>query len=635
MSIERCATEQPFSQDFITAVMCLSGPNDLRSSFFPLNVPKLHLVLKSVGLRIASFLHPVGASAQEKEEMHFCVREMSKSDGKNYGFFQRVLQKNVKRKFVVRLLPQKDVQERYVFRLNKWIEESLQYTVSPISIADLYRMVNCVYTDECNHTWETSEEKGGASSKKSQSILIRNCIACALKRFARLNVCMKTVIVHNGVKYRPAYQLLSPKIFHQNRNKQSSINTKFFLSPQAALALRSDETYLNLSDRQIGCISKEINTLTNLEELELQNNRLKSIPNISGLQSLVFCDLGGNELTSLEGIERLKFLQKLHVYHNRLPSLPEEITALTNLGALQVNNNALKSLPKKIGKLSSLYYLNFAHNHLPSLPEEIQTLDNLERLRLEHNELNSLPKGIGGLSSLYYLNLGGNHLRSLPKEIGNLGSLENLRVRNNALTSLPEEIGNLGSLEVFDASGNELKALPEQIGNLKSLEELNISKNQLPSIPNKSIGNLARLQKFYAQKNQLRFLPTDIGECKRLNRLNVAFNELPSIPKEIGRIHSLKSFDCNDNRCKGIPEEICLLPNLKEAYFGGEKLTDISRILEMKHLRELSLSNSRLPYIPDEKIGAFRELEKLFLKNVGLQRIPKGLVSLRTRLKSF
>ena len=74
----------------------------------------------------------------------------------------------------------------------------------------------------------------------------------------------------------------------------------------------------------------------------------------------------------------------------------------------------------------------------------------LEKLTLLFQyQFTILPKSIGNLSSLEWLNLSSNQLTSLPESIGDLSSLVELYLYSNQLTSLPESFWNLSSFWYF------------------------------------------------------------------------------------------------------------------------------------------------------------------------------------------
>jgi hypothetical protein len=120
--------------------------------------------------------------------------------------------------------------------------------------------------------------------------------------------------------------------------------------------------------------------------------------------------------------------------------------------------------------------------YITELPKTICNLPKLEVLRLGDfmnlefyvTRLKKLPKEIGNLKQLTYLEIQGNGLSELPSEIGKLTQLEFLDVSYNDLTELPSEIGNLKNLKYLSVDANNLLKLPVEIVNLTNLERLEI-----------------------------------------------------------------------------------------------------------------------------------------------------------------
>ena len=126
--------------------------------------------------------------------------------------------------------------------------------------------------------------------------------------------------------------------------------------------------------------------------------------------------------------------QKNIIRRRLLPG--DEEKDLETINVLDLNGLGIKELPKSIGKLRNLGYLNLARNQLKSLPEEIENLRNLGYLSLANNQLKSLPGSIEGLVYLMHLDLTNNQLKSLPGSIEGLVSLMHLDLTNNPLTDI-------------------------------------------------------------------------------------------------------------------------------------------------------------------------------------------------------
>jgi Leucine-rich repeat (LRR) protein len=57
-----------------------------------------------------------------------------------------------------------------------------------------------------------------------------------------------------------------------------------------------------------------------------------------------------------------------------------------------MNFNQLTELPKEIGELTHLLYLEIGNNQLTTLPDEIKYLTSLQELHLESNKLSDKEK---------------------------------------------------------------------------------------------------------------------------------------------------------------------------------------------------------------------------------------------------
>ncbi|WP_162793771.1 leucine-rich repeat domain-containing protein [Runella rosea] len=285
----------------------------------------------------------------------------------------------------------------------------------------------------------------------------------------------------------------------------------------------------------------------NLSEDSLRKNPLSAMPDFSksiGLKVLQLERVLGGSLP--KGIERMTELETLNLAENRLTQLPE-LGKLTKLRYLIVNNNQLKELPKEIGKAVKLRMLNVENNQLTELPSGLVNAVELEMAFLADNNLIRLPTEFSKCKKLKELNARGNQLTELPKNIGSWVSLQNLQLNNNELTELPNSIGQLKRLRALDVSHNPLTQLPESLGDCDSLSMLTLSNCRLETLPN-SLGklqhlnflNLADADVLYFNRNinsrtldqvpaknhnQLRSLPASLANCRKLVSLDLSRNK--------------------------------------------------------------------------------------------------------------
>ncbi len=146
---------------------------------------------------------------------------------------------------------------------------------------------------------------------------------------------------------------------------------------------------LDWSKENLTKLPEMINTLKNLEDLDLAYNKLKALPkNFGRLGGLECLNLNANKLTVLPtSIISFYNLQKLYLNKNKLATLPKDLFRLQNLRILSVSDNKLTVLPKNIVQLRNLETLNLSNNKLTTLPKSLQRLRRLKRLNLTGNPI--------------------------------------------------------------------------------------------------------------------------------------------------------------------------------------------------------------------------------------------------------
>src|SRR3990172_1968138 len=112
-----------------------------------------------------------------------------------------------------------------------------------------------------------------------------------------------------------------------------------------------------------------------------------------------------NQLKLSYDIYEISNLQELDLYDNKLTTIPCELGKLINLQELSLSNNQLKTIPGELGQLSNLQKLYLNNNILTTIPGKLGKLINLQELSLYNNKLTTIPCEFGQLSNLQILNL--------------------------------------------------------------------------------------------------------------------------------------------------------------------------------------------------------------------------------------
>ncbi|RMZ71454.1 conserved leucine-rich repeat [Pyrenophora seminiperda CCB06] len=216
---------------------------------------------------------------------------------------------------------------------------------------------------------------------------------------------------------------------------------------------------LNLSRNKLSMEMLDvIAQIPTLRELRLAENDLR------GDLSLALCNLTGLEVLELQS--------------NKLTSIPTDIERMTQLRTLNVTDNQLRAIPSEIFS-SALIELHASKNRLDGSLFSINSASALQELHVAQNSLTSLCDGDAmDLPALKVLNVSMNRLTSLPI-VSTWVSLITLLVGENKLTALPEGFVTLQRLRTADFTGNDITQLDERIALMESLDHLTVAANPL------------------------------------------------------------------------------------------------------------------------------------------------------------
>jgi len=294
---------------------------------------------------------------------------------------------------------------------------------------------------------------------------------------------------------------------------------------------------LSVSKNQLHEIEPGIGECLDLEKINLDGNFIQYIPpTVAVLTKVAMLRLENNKLLVVnQCVAYMMSLQRLWLSLNELTMLPPELCYLTNLYDLRLDGNALKSPPSEIltqGTVGCLSYLNqlqiakdideldLTHMMLLHLPFEVTYLTNITKLDLDNNRLKTLwplvpspaptlrDKAVivgggywayrGGRTPVWEepedpLKLVGPNdgqptpgIKTYPVHLlGNLVNLQTLSVRHNLLTDLPGKCFPRfqTSLRELRLDDNKLTVLPFQMHMLDVLESFSMVGNDIKNPP--------------------------------------------------------------------------------------------------------------------------------------------------------
>ncbi|KAJ3112409.1 Leucine-rich repeat-containing protein 40 [Phlyctochytrium bullatum] len=172
-----------------------------------------------------------------------------------------------------------------------------------------------------------------------------------------------------------------------------------------------------------------------ISKLIIADNVLKELDQrIAELGALTLLDVHNNALTALPDLSSLQNLTILNLSSNNLTELPESIFTLP-LVELHLSNNQFKALPSTLARAApTLTVLDASKNQLESLPPDFSTLRLLTRLDLSSNRLTELPPlALPANYALTLFDVSHNRLTTLG-DLSGCRRLQELLAAENALT---------------------------------------------------------------------------------------------------------------------------------------------------------------------------------------------------------
>jgi Leucine-rich repeat (LRR) protein len=317
---------------------------------------------------------------------------------------------------------------------------------------------------------------------------------------------------------------------------------------------------------------------------------------------------------------------------------------------LSLNNFSGNTIPKFLGSLESLMYLNLSFSFFSGVvPPQLGNLSRLQYLDLtsyssssDIDYIISFPQWglevkslqwLVGFPSLRYLNLGYVNLTKVPDwldAVNMLPFLVELHLTHCGLVSLPHSISyvNFTVLSVIDLSYNNFNSsiphwlsnvsglstinlasnyfigvdIPVGLGHLTNLRILDLGYNNLIGMIPSSFSNLCNLQTLDLQFNnisgEITELVDGLSQCSNssLEYLDLSYNRFlgGNLPSSLGGLSKLQTLNLDWNSWKGV---------LTEAHFQNlTRLKSLQLSMELSTIRTLVLDVKK-DWVPPFKLA--------------------------------
>ncbi|MEQ5978978.1 NEAT domain-containing protein [Bacillus cereus] len=164
-------------------------------------------------------------------------------------------------------------------------------------------------------------------------------------------------------------------------------------------------TYGELED--IGPLAK----LEHIEFLTLRNNKISDLSPLSQMKKIKMLDLNSNDIKDIKPLFTVKSLRTLTIANNQISNAGlEGVHQLKNLKTFEISNNGLSNV-EHINGMNKLIELGLSKNELVDLTP-LSKLPKLQKLNLEENYISDITP-LSQLTGLYDLKLGSNEIRDV------------------------------------------------------------------------------------------------------------------------------------------------------------------------------------------------------------------------------
>ena len=368
----------------------------------------------------------------------------------------------------------------------------------------------------------------------------------------------------------------------------------------------------------VDCSNQQLDEFPNFDSISFQVSDLiisqNSIYTISStdlksetLEEVVNLQLNSNFISKIEvdAFSYLKSLKVLNMTFNSLEMFPTSslVELSSTLEILDISYNAVVQANFDV-RMLKLKHLNMEFNGLNEIKNNsFSGLESLETLNLNYSPLRSLEEdgsSLNGLSALKKLSFEYNQFYATPSSSAFSKVRENLEYLSFSKNFRLEIISPMSFpvLKTLKLSSCKLGVIGnDTFVGAPSVEFLDLSYSQIPLLATFSLRGLETLKSLNISGNGLSLVP-----YRSLQQVSETLEELVADDLPLRVVHSLReNFDIN------------FMGNLLHLSLVScpiENISDSSFFNNLKKLKTLKLSNTRLSKVPSQ-LGNLASLELL------------------------
>ncbi|KAL8993674.1 MAG: hypothetical protein Q9188_007270 [Gyalolechia gomerana] len=245
-----------------------------------------------------------------------------------------------------------------------------------------------------------------------------------------------------------------------------------------------------------------------LQSLNLQNNRLQSLPStLRSFEDLTVLNLSRNRMNQsvsdlVDIVSNIRSLRELYLAENGLSGPLPPFAQCTNLEILDLHGNALTGLPEELSNCKMLRRVDISTNKLSQLPW--LNLPNLVMLNVSMNQINVADLTTNWTTpKLSELDISACRIDMLPALRSRYPGLISIIAYDNHISVI--DVESVRGLEVLDIRRNDIRNLPPELS-LLGLKKILVAGNPMRA-PRREIleGTTERLMEWLRGR-----LPTNV-----------------------------------------------------------------------------------------------------------------------------
>ncbi|HDR4352862.1 TPA: leucine-rich repeat domain-containing protein [Bacillus cereus] len=366
-------------------------------------------------------------------------------------------------------------------------------------------------------------------------------------------------------------------------------------------------------------------TLEHIEFLTLRNNKISDLSPLSQMKKIKMLDLNSNYIKDIKPLFTVKSLRTLTVANNQISNAGlEGVHQLKNLKTFEISNNGLSNV-EHINGMNKLIELGLSKNELVDLTP-LSKLSGLQKLNLEENYISDITP-LSQLTGLYDLKLGSNEIRDV-RPVQELGKRMYIDIQRQKIFLDDVEKDKEVKIPIYNLQGEALDTIQlkseEGIVNNGSVKwgttgektyefmlDINPEENRIKfngTVIQNVVERLDEIKETIKENNeQKENVILDKTLQQHINKENLGRENVnaPITKEDLLQIKKLEILKEKGNEIKDITG-LEYMTNLENLTLEGVGLKNIEFISNLKQLNNVNVSHNQI-----EDITPLSSLENL------------------------